>query len=105
VAPEDRAPGWVMQTSSTRQIELIPLGMAEVPAGKALELWTKADAWNAPVSLGLVKPGQRVQVPLDQIPGVQPNQLFELTLEPSTGSPTGRPTGPIHFIGRSVQVS
>ncbi len=105
VAPEDRAPGWVMQTSSARQIELIPLGMAEVPAGKALELWTKADAWNAPVSLGLIKPGQRVQVPLDQIPGVQPNQLFELTLEPSTGSPTGRPTGPIHFIGRSVQVS
>lgn len=105
VAPEDRAPGWVMQTSSTRQIELIPLGMAEVPADKALELWTKADSWNAPVSLGLIKPGQRVQIPLDQIPGVQPNQLFELTLEPPTGSPTGRPTGPIHFIGRSVQVS
>lgn len=105
VAPDDRAPGWVMQTSSARQIELIPLGMAEVPADKALQLWTKADAWNAPVSLGLVKPGQRVQIPLDQIPGVQPNQLFELTLEPPTGSPTGRPTGPIHFIGRSVQVS
>ncbi|MEG2631164.1 MAG: RNA polymerase subunit sigma-70, partial [Comamonas sp.] len=41
----------------------------------------------------------------DRIPGVQPNQLFELTLEPPTGSPTGRPTGPIHFIGRSVKVS
>lgn len=105
VGPEDRAPGWVMQTSSTRQIELIPLGMAEVPADKALQLWTKADTWNAPVSLGLVKPGQRVEIALDQIPGVQPNQLFELTLEPPTGSPTGRPTGPITFIGRSVQVS
>lgn len=105
VAPEDRAPGWVMQTSSARQIELIPLVTAEVPADKALELWTKADSWNAPVSLGLIKPGQSVQIPLDQIPGVQANQLFELTLEPRTGSPTGRPTGPIHFIGRSVQVS
>ena len=105
VAPQDRSPGWVMQTSSDRKIELIPLGAMEIPADKALELWTKADEWNAPISLGLVKPGERVQVPLDRIPGVQPNQLFELTLEPPTGSPTGRPTGPIHFIGRSVKVS
>lgn len=105
VAPQDRSPGWVMQTSSDRKIELIPLGAMEIPADKALELWTKADEWNAPISLGLIKPGQRVQVPLDRIPGVQPNQLFELTLEPPTGSPTGRPTGPIHFIGRSVKVS
>ncbi|MET1114559.1 MAG: anti-sigma factor [Comamonas sp.] len=105
VAPEDRTPGWVMQTSSTRQIELIPLAVTEVPEDKALELWTKADSWNAPVSLGLIEPGHSVQVPLDRIPGVQPNQLFELTLEPRTGSPTGRPTGPIHFIGRSVKVS
>jgi anti-sigma-K factor RskA len=105
VAPQDRAPGWVMQTSSERKIELIPLGAMEIPADKALELWTKADEWNAPISLGLVKPGERVQVSLDKIPGVQANQLFELTLEPPTGSPTGRPTGPIHFIGRSVKVS
>ncbi|MBS7780627.1 anti-sigma factor [Acidovorax sp. CCYZU-2555] len=105
VAPQDKSPGWVMQTSSARKIELIPLGAMEVPADKALELWTKADEWNAPISLGLVKPGERVEVPLDRIPGVQANQLFELTLEPPTGSPTGRPTGPIHFIGRSVKVS
>lgn len=105
VAPGDRAPGWVMQTSSARKIELIPLVQAEVPEDRALQLWTKADSWNAPVSLGLIQPGQSVQIPLDQIPGVQPNQLFELTLEPRTGSPTGRPTGPIHFIGRSVKVS
>ena len=105
VAPQDRAPGWVMQTSSEHKIELIPLGAMEIPADKALELWTKADNWNAPISLGLVKPGERVQVSLDKIPGVQANQLFELTLEPPTGSPTGRPTGPIHFIGRSVKVS
>lgn len=105
VAPGDRAPGWVMQTSSAKQIELIPLVAAEIPENKALELWTKADSWNAPVSLGLVEPGHSVQIPLDRIPGVQPNQLFELTLEPRTGSPTGRPTGPIHFIGRSVKVS
>ncbi|MES2611582.1 MAG: anti-sigma factor [Pseudomonadota bacterium] len=104
VAPQDKAPGWVVQASSTRQISLIPLGVAEVPADKALEFWTKADGWNGPVSLGLVKPGQPLQVQLDKLPPLQPNQLFELTLEPPTGSPIGKPTGPIQFIGRAVQV-
>ena len=30
--------------------------VAEVPADKALEFWTKADGWSGPVSLGLVQP-------------------------------------------------
>lgn len=104
VAPEDKAPGWVVQASSPRAISLIPLGVAQVPADKALEFWTKADGWNAPVSLGLVQPGRPLQVPLDRLPPLEPNQLFELTLEPATGSPVGRPTGPIQFIGRAVKV-
>jgi anti-sigma-K factor RskA len=75
-----------------------------VPAEKSLQFWTKADGWTGPVSLGLVQPGQTVQIPLDKLPPLQPNQLFELTLEPANGSPTGRPTGPIQFIGRAVQL-
>ena len=105
VAPQDKAPGWVVQASTSNTISLIPLGMAEVPAGRALEFWTKADGWNGPVSLGLVKPGQPLQIPLDKLPPLQPNQLFELTLEPPTGSPIGKPTGPIQFIGRAVKVT
>lgn len=104
VAPQDKAPGWVIQTSDSREIQLIPLGMAEVPQDKALQFWTKADDWKGPVSLGLVKPGQVLKVPLDTLPTLQPNQLFELTLETATGSPTGKPTGPIQFIGRAVKV-
>jgi len=104
VAPQDKAPGWVVQASSPQLISLIPLGVMEVPADKALEFWTKADDWNGPVSLGLVKPGQPLQIPLDKLPPLQPNQLFELTLEPPTGSPIGKPTGPIQFIGRAVKV-
>jgi anti-sigma-K factor RskA len=104
VAPQDKAPGWVIQTSDSREIQLIPLGMTEVPQDKALQFWTKADDWKGPVSLGLVKPGQVLKVPLDALPKLQPNQLFELTLETATGSPTGKPTGPIQFIGRAVKV-
>ena len=54
--------------------------------------------------LGLVTPGQTLQVPLDKLPPLEPNQLFELTLEPANGSPLDRPTGPIQFIGRAVKV-
>lgn len=104
VAPQDKAPGWVVQASSTRNLSLIPLGQAEVPAEKSLQFWTKGDNWKGPVSLGLVKPGQTVQITLDKLPPLQPNQLFELTLEPLNGSPTDRPTGPIQFIGRAVKV-
>lgn len=104
VAPQDRAPGWVVESSHGGHVRLIPLGTTPVPSGKALQFWTKADGWQGPVSLGLVKPGEYTRVALDQLPALQANQLFELTLEPATGSPTGKPTGPIQFIGRAVAV-
>jgi anti-sigma-K factor RskA len=44
-------------------------------------------------------------VKLDQLPPLVPNQLFEITLEPYNGSPTGRPTGPILYIGRAVKLT
>lgn len=104
VAPQSQAPGWVIQASDNQQIQLIPLGVMEVPADKALEFWTKADGWQGPVSLGLVKPGQTLSVALDKLPPLTHNQLFEMTLEDPRGSPTGKPTGPIQAIGRAVKV-
>ncbi|MCK3827726.1 MULTISPECIES: anti-sigma factor [Pseudomonas] len=104
VAPQSQTPGWVIQASHDQQIQLIPLGVMEVPNDKALQFWTKGDGWQAPVSLGLVKPGQTLSVPLDKLPPLAPNQLFELTLEDPRGSPTGKPTGPIQAIGRAVKV-
>jgi anti-sigma-K factor RskA len=104
VAPQDKAPGWVIQTSASRQLSLVPLGTFEVPPQKTLQFWTKADQWRGPVSLGLVKQGQSLRIPIDKLPPLEPNQLFELTLEPENGSPIDRPTGPIQFIGRAVKV-
>ncbi|MGY2316591.1 anti-sigma factor [Pseudomonas sp. SDO5522_S412] len=104
VAPQNQAPGWVIQASNTQEIQLIPLGIMEVPADKTLQFWTKGEDWQGPVSLGLVKPGQTLSVPLDKLPPLAPNQLFELTLENPGGSKTGKPTGPIQAIGRAVKV-
>ncbi|OZI29273.1 RNA polymerase subunit sigma-70 [Bordetella genomosp. 1] len=104
VGPQSQAPGWVVQASGADAVQLVPLAAMQVPADRALQFWTKADDWSGPVSLGLVKPGEAVRIPLADLPPLVPNQLFELTLEPATGSPTGRPTGPIQFIGRAVRM-
>ena len=103
-APQSQSPGWLVQAQVEGRLRLVPLGIDNVPAEKSLQFWTKADGWSAPVSLGLVKPGEAIEVPVDKLPPLQPNQLFELTLEPYGGSPIGRPTGPIQFIGRTVQI-
>ena len=102
--PQDKTPGYVVQASASRQVTLVPLTAAAVPSNKSLQFWTKANGWRGPVSLGLVKPGQTITIPLDALPNVQPDQLFELTLEPVNGSPLSRPTGPVLFIGRAVKV-
>ena len=105
VGPQDKSPGWVVQAgTNSQQARLIPLGKMEVPSDKSLQFWTKGDNWKGPVSLGLVKPGQSLEIPLDKLPPLQPNQLFEITLEPYNGSPLDRPTGPILFIGRAVKI-
>ena len=104
VAPSSQAPGWVVQTSDSRTIELLPLGKDALPEGMALQFWTKGPQWGAPVSLGLVKPGEPYRVPLQSLPPLEADQLFGLTLEKAGGSPTGLPTGPVKFIGRAVKV-
>lgn len=102
--PQDKTPGYVVQASASRKVTLTPLTTAAVPSDKSLQFWTKANGWRGPVSLGLVKPGQTITIPLDALPNVQPDQLFEVTLEPVSGSPLNRPTGPVLFIGRAVKV-
>jgi anti-sigma-K factor RskA len=67
-----------------------------------LQFWTKLEGAVGPTSLGLVQAGQVLQLPLSRLPGVGPQQLFEITLEPEGGSKIARPTGPILYVGRSV---
>lgn len=103
-APQDRGAGWVVQTSMNRQLTLTPLRGTVVPERKALQFWTKAPGWSGPVSLGLVQSNRSLKLALDALPPVEEDQLFEITLEPATGSPTGKPTGPVLYIGKAVKV-
>lgn len=104
-SPDAGATGWVVELQAGRALRLVPVAdAAPVPAGRALQFWTKPEGAAAPTSLGLVRAGQTLEVALSRLPAVEARQLFEITLEPEGGSPIGRPTGPILFVGRTVQL-
>lgn len=100
---ERRVAGWVVELQAGGALRLVPVrDTPPVPPGRALQFWTKAQGAAGPTSLGLVRAGQTVEIPASRLPAVGAQQLFEITLEPEAGSPIGRPTGPILFVGRTV---
>jgi anti-sigma-K factor RskA len=94
--------GAVVHAFADGRVVLLPLMQIDVPAGRAIEVWTLPSRERGPVSVGLMSRAQTLQLSLKDLPPPKPDQLFELTLEPATGSPTGRPTGPILFKGNTA---
>jgi anti-sigma-K factor RskA len=102
-SPDKQATGWVVELQAGGSLRLVPVAdSAPVPAGRTLQFWTKAQGASAPTSLGLVPPDRVTEIDVASLPTLEGEQLFELTLEPETGSPIGRPTGPILYLGRTV---
>lgn len=91
--------GAVVQVYGDGSAALLALERVAVPEGRALQVWTKWSEARGPVSIGLL--GRAASAPLAtaDLPAARRDQLFEITLEPATGSPTGRPTGPILYKG------
>ena len=77
------------------------VGAAPVEPGKALELWMLPDG-QPPRSLGVLPPGQVVRVALaaPSESTLQGIPALAISLEPTGGSPTGAPTGPVLYSGR-----
>lgn len=98
----DQSSNWLVEISASA-VHLRPLTPVPVSGGKALQFWTKPEGAAGPTSLGLVSPDRPTTIPLDRLPGMGQNQLFEVTLEPQAGSPINRPTGPILAIGKAVR--
>lgn len=74
-----------------------------VPADRTLQVWTLPTQQMGPVSLGTLDKTQATQLRFQDLPTPNAQQLYEVTLEPLGGSPTGRPTGPI--IGKGFAAS
>lgn len=92
----------VVNTFADGRTELLPLQDIAVPKGRALQIWTLWDRQTGPRSVGLIDQAKAAPLQLTDLP-LGPNQLFEITLEPASGSPTGRPTGPIIAKGLTAR--
>lgn len=96
---------WVVESVDAETLRLRPVGKLPVlAAGRAWQFWTKPLNADRPTSLGLVPANGELRVPHKALPALGSQQLFEVTLEPQNGSPTGRPTGPILAVGRMAAV-
>lgn len=102
---EAAAPGWVVHIDAGGTLLLEPLREDQIAADRSVQFWTLIDPRDGPRSLGLVEPGERMTLSAEQIGAVRAGQLFELTLEPSGGSPLNRPTGEVLYIGRAVMAA
>ncbi|WP_198374783.1 anti-sigma factor [Neoroseomonas rubea] len=92
-------PAWLVEAQGGA-LRLASLNPQPVPSDRVMQLWALPQGASAPTSLGLIpaEQGRLTVTPSTIRP--EPGMLIEITLEPPGGSPTGRPTGPILFIGR-----
>ncbi|MFG6465068.1 anti-sigma factor [Roseateles sp. BYS87W] len=89
--------GFVASVSGDgRALVLKPLGEARLTAGQALELWAVPPG-AAPRSLGLVSARAATTVLRSDV--VRGAQALAVSVEPTGGSPTGAPTGPVVSVG------
>lgn len=98
------APAFLIGLDEKAQaLKVVALGTA-APTGKDYELWIIADGLPAPRSLGVVKPETAQLRP--NFNGLAAatirNATLAISVEPSGGSPTGAPTGPVVFTGKFV---
>ena len=80
-----------------RALVLKPLGTLTLTAAQALELWAVPPD-GTPRSLGLVQADGATTLLRAQL--LSDTAAFAISVEPSGGSPTGVPTGPIVSVGK-----
>ncbi|KKB10401.1 anti-sigma factor [Devosia chinhatensis] len=92
-------PAAIIEAYADDSVQLVPLERFILPEDRVFEVWTLPDAETGPVSLGIFEEPQTLRLAGAGLPPAQAGQLYEITLEPEGGSPTGRPTGPILVKG------
>jgi anti-sigma-K factor RskA len=99
------APAFLL-TLDTRQRTLVVRRVSAKPeSGKSYELWLVSSRFPAPRSLGVVGGEEYTTRP---IPGnfdidTLRTASYAVSLEPTGGSPSGAPTGPVLFTGKAVE--
>jgi anti-sigma-K factor RskA len=93
-------PAWLVEADRGGALRLAAVNRQPVPPDRVMQLWALPQGATAPTSLGLIAPEAGQYSVSTTAVRPEPGMLVEITLEPPGGSPTGRPTGPVLFIGR-----
>jgi anti-sigma-K factor RskA len=100
------APAWIVEATGRGGLVFLTADRGvRAPEGRVLQLWVLPPGATAPTTLGLLPDGHggKHEVPVVPV-AIGPGTLVEMTVEPPGGSPTGRPTGDIAFIGRLAEL-
>lgn len=84
-------------TADGRALVTRPLVNVSLDSGRALELWS-VPPQGKPRSLGLISADQPTVVQRGKL--LDGTAALAVSLEPSGGSPTGAPTGPVLYVGK-----
>lgn len=74
-----------------------PLVNVSMEANRSLELWSLPPSGD-PRSLGVIAPDKATVVQRGKV--LEGTDAFAVTLEPAGGSPSGKPTGPVLYVGK-----
>ncbi len=90
------APVFLAEIETDGSLQVRPLTQVQVAAGRDLELWALPEGAKAPISLGVL-PAMGRRLPARQ--AFRGPVQFLVSLEPTGGSPSGQPTGPVLYGG------
>lgn len=102
LANQQQQAAWIVNANmESKQITVRALRPQSVPSDKAYELWVLPGAGRNPRSLGMIPVSGSMSMPLSMPDESElMSSRFAVSLEPSGGSPTGLPTGPVMYQGQ-----
>jgi anti-sigma-K factor RskA len=90
-------PAWIaLGGARGGDVDVAPIRSVAIDAAHAFELWAIKDGKPQPLGLLTPEPGRPLAVQASLVPA---DGLLAISLEPSGGSPTGLPTGPVQYKG------
>jgi anti-sigma-K factor RskA len=90
-------PAWIaLSAAHGGDVDVAPIRSVAIDAAHAFELWAIEDGKPHPLGLLAPQPGRPLTVQASVVPA---DGVLAISLEPSGGSPTGLPTGPVQYKG------
>ena len=99
-------PAFLLSFDLERRTVMVRNVSAPTHPGKSYELWLMSSKFSAPRSLGVIRAEEYSRPELASYDAVTLNSAtYGISLEPEGGSRSGKPSGPMLYSGKLVQVT